>query len=160
MSEMRGQLETPEAVKAYLGADLGREAEFAASRTITLVSLASGARFTYRVRRAPGDGDTRPYFVGILSGADNESDYAFLGCLFPGPAGLNYRQTKGSKVGREAPSALAFAFFARHVLDNDHLPTSLEVWHEGRCGRCGRKLTVPESVATGFGPKCASLVGG
>lgn len=30
-----------------------------------------------------------------------------------------------------------------------------EVWHEGRCGRCGRKLTVPESIETGIGPDCA-----
>jgi hypothetical protein len=33
------------------------------------------------------------------------------------------------------------------------------VWHEGRCGRCGRKLTVPESIESGFGPECASILG-
>jgi len=28
--------------------------------------------------------------------------------------------------------------------------------HEGKCGRCGRKLTVPLSIETGIGPECAS----
>ena len=39
------------------------------------------------------------------------------------------------------------------------LPKTVEVWHEGICGRCGRKLTVPESVERGLGPECAGLVG-
>jgi hypothetical protein len=30
----------------------------------------------------------------------------------------------------------------------------LEVWHEGRCGACGRRLTVPESIERGLGPEC------
>jgi hypothetical protein len=34
-----------------------------------------------------------------------------------------------------------------------------EVYHEGRCGRCNRKLTVPESIETGLGPECASKLG-
>ena len=34
----------------------------------------------------------------------------------------------------------------------------LEVWHEGRCGRCNRALTVPESIASGIGPECAKHV--
>ena len=43
----------------------------------------------------------------------------------------------------------------RHLLHHGNLPPALEVWHEGRCGRCGRKLTTPQSVETGFGPVCA-----
>lgn len=34
------------------------------------------------------------------------------------------------------------------------LPVQVEVWHEGRCGHCGRRLTVPESIADGLGPRC------
>jgi hypothetical protein len=33
-----------------------------------------------------------------------------------------------------------------------------DVHHEGKCGRCGRKLTVPESVKSGFGPECAGKI--
>lgn len=28
----------------------------------------------------------------------------------------------------------------------------------GRCGRCGRRLTDPESIRRGIGPECAALV--
>jgi hypothetical protein len=45
-------------------------------------------------------------------------------------------------------------------LREDHtgvLGRLLEVWHEGRCGRCGRALTVPESVERGIGPECWEL---
>jgi hypothetical protein len=35
----------------------------------------------------------------------------------------------------------------------------LEVWHEGRCAKCGLKLTVPQSIMTGFGPTCAKKLG-
>lgn len=30
---------------------------------------------------------------------------------------------------------------------------------EGKCGRCARRLTTPESVQLGFGPECAKLLG-
>ncbi len=34
------------------------------------------------------------------------------------------------------------------------MPEQLEVWHEGCCGKCGRKLTDAESIARGIGPEC------
>jgi hypothetical protein len=32
---------------------------------------------------------------------------------------------------------------------------NFEVWHEGKCGKCGRALTVPSSILTGIGPECS-----
>lgn len=46
---------------------------------------------------------------------------------------------------------------AEHAIAGGVIPPSLEVWHEGRCGRCGRALTVPESIASGIGPVCEGL---
>jgi hypothetical protein len=34
------------------------------------------------------------------------------------------------------------------------LPECIEIWHEGKCGKCGRQLTVPSSIETGIGPEC------
>ena len=34
-----------------------------------------------------------------------------------------------------------------------------KVHHEGKCGRCGRKLTTPESCLRGIGPECWALMG-
>lgn len=37
---------------------------------------------------------------------------------------------------------------------HDSLPDIVHVLHNGRCSRCGRKLTDPESLRTGIGPTC------
>lgn len=123
----------------------------AGSARITLVSKATGTRFTYRVRRCADDEVL--YFVALLRGPENDTDYSYLGTLRAGA----YRHGYRSKIGADAPSARAFAWFWQRVQDN-RLPDSLEVWHEGYCGRCGRSLTVPESVARGLGPDCAGIV--
>ena len=54
-----------------------------------------------------------------------------------------------------APSAVAFGWVWERRQRLDALPC--EVWHEGRCGKCGRVLTVPESLILGLGPECAQM---
>jgi hypothetical protein len=49
-------------------------------------------------------------------------------------------------------------FFNNRVSCNTDLPESVEFFHEGRCGKCGRKLTTPESVTAGFGPECIKTI--
>jgi hypothetical protein len=39
------------------------------------------------------------------------------------------------------------------------LPESVEVWHEGACVKCAKRLTVPASIELGFGPDCAKTLG-
>jgi hypothetical protein len=113
----------------------------------TLTVVGRAARYTYRVRQSK---DGAVNFVSVLSGTDNESDYQFIGTLVRGrffPKGWRDGATP-------APSAVAFAWLWNHRAN----PTPAEVWHEGRCCRCGRKLTVPESIAAGIGPECAQRV--
>lgn len=121
---------------------------FAGKARVTLVSKRTGARYTYQVRNP---NETAPHFVSLLTGPDNTASYSFLGTVFEKKV---YRHGKRSQVSPEAPSAKAFAW-AWSYLVRDELPPECEVYHEGRCGRCGRVLTVPESVTSGFGPECA-----
>jgi hypothetical protein len=118
----------------------------------TLVSEKTGVRFTYRVTQRDEQGKKTPHFVSLLSGPDNETSYTFLGSIFEGKT---YRPGRKSPVSPTAPSAQAFAW-AWSFMARGEMPPSCEVWHEGRCGRCGRSLTVPESVASGIGPVCES----
>lgn len=120
----------------------------AGNATLTLKSKKTGTRFTYRVRQPDED---KPHFVGLLSGPDNEASYTFLGTIF---SSGEYRHGARSTLQHDAPSARAFSWFW-DAMSHNVLPEQLEVWHEGRCGRCGRKLTVPESIANGLGPECA-----
>lgn len=54
--------------------------------------------------------------------------------------------------------ARGFAWFWR-ALNGGTFPATFEFWHEGRCAACARRLTVPNSIATGFGPDCADRLG-
>lgn len=128
-----------------------REFILAGNATFTLRSAKTGTRFTYKIRH-PED---KPHFVSVLTGSDNESDFTFLGTIFPDG---KYKHGARAKITQEAPSAQAFGWFYSK-LNQGELHPQLEVWHEGRCGRCGRKLTVPESVENGLGPECIKKVG-
>lgn len=133
----------------------------AGNAMITLASTSTGARFTYQIVRAkdarparPINGvvvDDGPFFVRLLNGSNNEADFTYLGTI--GRYGV-YRHGRKSRVGEDAPSVRAFTW-AWTRLNNETIPEGLEVWHEGRCCRCGRKLTVPGSIESGLGPECA-----
>lgn len=120
----------------------------AGNAVFTVVSNATGTRFTFRVRQPKPDA---PHFVGVLTGPDNESSYTFLGTLF---ADGTYRHGRKSSIGADAPSAKAATWFFNN-LGNAAAMAKCKVYHEGRCCRCGRKLTVPSSVESGIGPECA-----
>lgn len=134
-------LEGPERIRSFV---------LAGNAIFTVANRRTGGRYTFRVRKS-NKGDV--HFVSVLSGPDNEADYAFLGTVF---GGAEYRHGTRSRVGRDAPSARAAAWLMARVLALRPLPPTVEVWHVGRCGRCGRPLTVPESIEAGIGPSCAS----
>lgn len=115
----------------------------------TLRSSKTGTRYTYRVNRAKRDSDV--FFVSVMYGSDNTGDYTYLGIV----KDREYKQTAKSKVVPEDPRAKAFLWAFLHLTTRDHVPDQLEFWHEGRCGRCGRLLAVPESIENGIGPECA-----
>ena len=119
---------------------------------LTLVSRRSGTRFTYSIERPKAQG---PLFVAVLNGPSNETDYAFLGTLFGNANPLHFVHGSKSRIGSDAPSAKAFAWAWRSI-GRGALPPDCEVFHEGRCGKCGRVLTTPESVMSGIGPVCAA----
>jgi Family of unknown function (DUF6011) len=142
MTSMAGRLETPEAASKFL---------FAGNATLTLKSKKTGDRFTYKVEATD---DKKCHFASVLVGPENTTDFKYFGYFRND--NFNYGKAK-AKVAEDAPSVRAFLWFVKQ-LDGLFFNAQLEVWHEGRCGRCGRKLTVPESVASGFGPECSGKV--
>lgn len=126
----------------------------AGNATLTIRSLKTGSRFTYRIRKSE---DGRVWFVSYLRGAENdsESSYQFLGTI---KGDKSYAHGRKSRIAPDAPVAKAFEWFEGKVIAQQTLPEQIEVWHEGRCGRCNRKLTVPESIEHGFGPECVKHV--
>jgi len=130
---------------------------FAGKAIFTLRSTKSGAHYTYKMQEGRKRTliDPTTYFLKVLVGADNTTDYAYVGFV----RGGRYVHGNGkARLPETAESVVAFKW-ALAQLQNGTVPDTLEIWHEGRCGRCGRRLTVPSSIATGLGPECAGKVG-
>jgi hypothetical protein len=128
----------------------------AGNATITLESRRTGNHFTYKVSRAKDDNGepSNRWFVGVLSGPDNDSDYSYIGLIETKLNGCLFRQTAKARFKADAPCVRGFVYFWNHV-ERGHLPTDMIVRHSGTCGRCGRTLTVPSSVTAGIGPECS-----
>lgn len=118
--------------------------------TITLRSKNTGTYFTYNIKKS--DKSDELYFVHLLRGPDNENDYSYVGCYYSDTSYFHPCRTWKSENKTTWPkSMLAINYF----FDRMHnLPDTLEVYHEGKCARCGKKLTTPESITLGFGPEC------
>ena len=122
---------------------------------LTLESKKTGRWFTYRIKRAKKDDEKSPFFVSVLTGMNNDSAYTYMGTIFNNDK-LSFKLTKNSKIGEDALSYKAFNFFFSLLMENKLHP-DMVVYHRGVCGRCGRALTVPESLITGLGPECRKL---
>jgi len=152
----------------------------AGNSTFTLRSVKTGVRFTYKAKRVcckdckldvatysratkckscPCHAPGKPanYFVKLLVGPQNTSDYQYMGMLALNQETqkLAFITTRASRIGNEAPSVKALQFVLT-CLQNGQFPPAVEIWHAGKCGMCGRKLTVPESINIGIGPECLS----
>lgn len=119
--------------------------------TFTLKSLKSGKHITYKAVYSEYCG-TGKIYIKYMSGSDNESNYTRL-CSIE-PSGI---LKKRSKVNPESLSWKVFRYVYTKLITDTYMP-GLEIWHSGTCARCGRKLTVPESIESGYGPECINLV--
>ena len=131
----------------------------AGNATLTLTSQKTGARYTFRIGQAKDreTGERQPmWFVGLLTGPDNYADYTYMGII--SGAQHMFRLTAKSRYAADSVPVKAFEFFWNRVVE-EQMPPQMEIRHEGSCGRCGRKLTVPESIDRGIGPECAGKMG-
>lgn len=120
----------------------------------TLQNKETGNRFTYKVSKL--DDETKDmWFVSVLTGSDNDNSYTYAGII----ANNRFKLTKKSKLTLEAVSVKGFNWLWNTVVGNNELPEKVEFLHAGKCGRCGRTLTTPESIESGFGPICSSKLG-
>lgn len=130
-----------------------RNFALAGKATITLESVKTGAHFTYQINKAK---NTELWFVSVLSGPSNETDFTYVGIL-AGKA-MELRLTKKSGFKDDACCVRGFRFFWRFITA-EAMPQDMHVRHSGACGRCGRTLTTPESLDRGIGPECANKLG-
>lgn len=133
---------------------------FGGKSITTIQSRKSGEHFTYKITQLI-DAKTNErkdiWFVKVLTGPDNSSNYTFIGTIFADKSKFVHSQK--SRIGADALSVQIMTWFIRNLMSNSDKFEQCIVYHEGRCARCGRKLTTPESISTGFGPECAANAG-
>ena len=152
---------------------LSKDFFFGGRAKFTVESHITGQWRTYRIglKEASGQyGDT--YFLSLLAGPDNENSFVYIGIVNPETGEL--RLTRNSRRNDNSPDVLIF----RWLMGGQHSRISKDgkpytggvfgdntlaggaVHHEGKCGCCGRTLTVPESIERGIGPECWRRHGG
>ena len=129
---------------------------FAGNAIFTIESSQTGVWYTYKMKRADQkDENCKTFFVAVLRGPDNISSYTYLGTVFDGE---KFVLTKKSRYKDDSTCVKAFKFFFNNIVKN-FIDPRLNFYHMGICGRCGRALTVPDSIQRGIGPVCATMTG-
>jgi len=116
---------------------------FAGNSTFTFRNSKTENRFTFKVKQKK---DSNLFFVSVLTGPDV---YTYIGTVING----QFKHGKKSKISKDAQSVRVFDYVFNSLVKNS-LSSLIEIWHEGRCGKCGKTLTVPKNIHLGIGPEC------
>jgi len=158
-SELEGIDELGEQHPMSVGDDI-KNFIFAGRAIFTLQSSKSGIHYTYMMSVPKEDRKNEKhdlYFVAVLRGPNNNSDYSYMGIVVRNGNSWKFTLTKKSKIKEDAMSCVAFKyFFERITRIPPHIDPQMNFYHMNLCGKCGRRLTTPESVERGIGPVCAS----
>ena len=125
----------------------------AGNSTVTFLNKKSGNRFTFKVKVPKNFNVDNPiHFVKVLT---NPDIYQFIGSVFTN----KFKHSHKSKISNDAQSVKVFNYvFSK--LQEGSLDDCIEIYHEGKCGKCGRPLTVPQSTEIGIGPECVKNMSG
>lgn len=131
-----------------------------AGKALFTIELPAGTdhqpHYTFKVTKKEASGQfPEAYFIALLSGPNNETDYTYVGMLDKKTADV--RLTRKSAYPEDSfPVRLVKRILAR-VWANDHSAYEqhgYRMHHSNKCGKCGKTLTTPESVECGIGPEC------
>lgn len=119
---------------------------FAGKSVFKVINTKTENEFTFSVKKSKTENF---YFVKVLTG----DVFTYIGCV--GPNG--YSHGKKSTIKNTAQSVKVFEYILNKLISNT-LPSFVEIYHNGRCGRCGRTLTVNDSIDMGIGPECIKML--
>jgi len=141
--------------KQFTDATMALNFIMSGNATVTVVSKRTGTRFTYKVQRPKAKGQAELFdngfrFVKVMTGPDNTASYTYMGLI----SNARFSLGRKSVLKETSPSVRAFEWMIGQLFGGKIQLDQMEIWHEGRCGKCNRKLTVPASIESGIGPEC------
>lgn len=123
---------------------IGGKAEF------TLENEKSGNHYTFRIVKK-----TDKYFPKTGSPNFFVHSNEYLGLFyfsdFPLKIGIRYKSSREEKDNHKWRIIQDFLMF---IYLKGKIPNGINIYHNGRCSKCGRILTDPESINSGTGPTC------
>lgn len=149
---MNAKLTDPQAIRSFI---------LAGDALFTVENRDTGNRYTYKVqakslggvRLEAMDSATQRRFVKVLTGSE-DWNFSYIGMIVNGG---RLTRTKAVHISPDAQSVKAFTWLWERIRAGKGLPEQVEFWHTGKCGRCGRTLTDPNSIDRGIGPECLKL---
>lgn len=121
----------------------------------TVENPVSGNRFTFKVSKIK-DKDNA-YFVNVGS---DYLRYRYIGNLYSNTEQTEFTFRVGKRIiqtkGEYPKSVQVFEHIIKHYMTYCN-GTKLNFYHHQKCARCGRTLTTPDSIKSGFGPVCRNL---
>jgi len=117
------------------------------------VANPKGKRYTYKVVFSE---KINKHFVYLMTGPSNEDSFTYMGMLYFN----RLKMTQASKYCLDSTPVQVFNWVMKLIEKNITVPENYFIEHNGHCGRCGRKLTTPESIKSGLGPICRSKQNG
>ncbi len=123
----------------------------------TIESTETGTHRTFRIWTQPQDAEFAggKRIVGLLTGPENSNPNDYTGFAFIDDFGIHVWK---SKRGTEALFDIYAVQLWSLALDAGFSPCvdqGYRLFIEGRCLRCNRALTTPDSIRLGIGPICA-----
>lgn len=130
----------------------------------------SGQRITFSTQRErlaedrdynpeTDESDSRFWKISAMVGSDNDQSYVDFGVVYLQEHGYPvFRWASESTIAKSDKVVQVFAWLW-DALSKGYMPADTAFYNEGRCVRCRRVLTVPESRSRGQGPVCAHKYG-
>jgi len=130
-----------------------------AGKAIFTINNNKGEHLTFRIDGKPdrNNPNAKVYFAKVLTGPDNLSNYTYMGLLRQ--KDLRLILTKNSRFTKECRSIRVFCWAMQIINGTTKLPEGYAIKHAGRCCRCAKLLTDPESIEVGIGPECRKRMG-
>jgi hypothetical protein len=126
---------------------ISEDFDLATHNGVVTVRSCSGEHRTFRISTQADDAEFAPgeRILYILAGPDNTADYMGLGFVKPDGRVILWKRHRGTQIEKIV-----------RVLQRvtKYREMGFEYFAEGRCRRCGRTLTTPESIRSGIGPVC------